>query len=321
VAQGVLLLAGLMSEIEREATLFVAGEYPDRDLVVTEEDIARLAQTPLPIPIFVEHQPSAFRLGEVVSLRAVGRYLIGRLKLFAEADELLSRLNLRSLSVAISRALDRVLEVSITDSPRVAEARMFNDHAACLVFHRGDVRRALSAENGENEEDHAMAENEELDRLRAEVVRLSALETQFQNQFAQLQNDLAARTQELNESRQAVVALTAAMRQQEAARQLESFADRIPPAARSEALQLLQHEAPLTFRAEDGTPMQTSVGALFAQFCEKLPAFGGKPITGRAATDEERKAELIAFYKKRGLTDDGAAKAAEIHLKGDPSDG
>lgn len=72
--------------IERDADLFVAGEYPERGLTVTEEDIARLAQSPLPIPVYVEHQPSRFQLGEVISLQAVGRWLRGRIRLLCRQE-------------------------------------------------------------------------------------------------------------------------------------------------------------------------------------------------------------------------------------------
>lgn len=139
----------------------------------------------------------------------------------------------------------------------------------------------------------------------------SEIEAQFSNRLQQMEHDLIARQEELAQARQAVADLTAAMRKQEAERRLEEFHDRVPPAAREEARALLLHDSALTF-----SDTQTKVGALFAQFLAKLPAFGKQTVKGQVtATEEERRAELIAFYRSKGLSAEGAAAAADVRMK------
>ena len=113
--------------VEREAKLLEAGVYPERGLVLTHEDMERLvAHFHAPVPLFVEHCPSPVQLGWLVAVWQRGGELFGRLLLLPEADALLQRLRVRGLSLGLSRDLQRIVEVSVTGSPRVPDARLFS---------------------------------------------------------------------------------------------------------------------------------------------------------------------------------------------------
>ncbi|MEN3001502.1 MAG: hypothetical protein ABDI19_06625 [Armatimonadota bacterium] len=113
--------------VVREAKLLEVGVYPERGLALTTEDLARLvAHFDAPVPLFVEHRPSPVQLGWLVAVWQRGTELFGRLFLLPEADALLQRLRVRGLSLGLSRDLQRIVEVSVTGSPRVPDARLFS---------------------------------------------------------------------------------------------------------------------------------------------------------------------------------------------------
>jgi len=113
--------------VAREAKLLEAGVYPERGLAITIEDIERLvAHFDAPVPLFVEHRPSPVQLGWLVAVWRQGTELFGQLLLLPEADALLQRLRVRGLSLGLSRDLKRIVEVSVTGSPRVPDARLFS---------------------------------------------------------------------------------------------------------------------------------------------------------------------------------------------------
>ncbi|OYT71176.1 MAG: hypothetical protein CFK49_11400 [Armatimonadetes bacterium JP3_11] len=113
----------------RDAKLIEAGIYPDKGVTITEAHLEGLVRTfRAPVPILVEHRPSPLLLGWLVRVWRQGDALFGRLALFPEADMLLRRLRLRGLSVGLSRGVRRLLEVSVTASPRIPGAHLF--HAA-----------------------------------------------------------------------------------------------------------------------------------------------------------------------------------------------
>jgi hypothetical protein len=113
--------------IYRDAKLIEAGVYPDKGVAITEAHLEELVRAfRAPAPILVEHHPSPLLLGWLVRVWRRGDALFGRLALFPEADALLRRLRLRGLSVGLSRDLRRLLEVSVTASPRVPSAQLFH---------------------------------------------------------------------------------------------------------------------------------------------------------------------------------------------------
>ncbi len=126
----------------RDAKLIEAGIYPDKGVAITAAHLEGLVSSfRAPAPILVEHRPSPLLLGWLVRLWRRGDALYGRLALFPEADALLRRLRLRGLSVGLSRDLRRLLEVSITASPRVPSAQLFH-----TAPHHMEVIRVESVE-------------------------------------------------------------------------------------------------------------------------------------------------------------------------------
>ncbi|MBV6503512.1 MAG: hypothetical protein AKCLJLPJ_01584 [Fimbriimonadales bacterium] len=111
---------------DRRAKLFEIGEYDDRGLRVTQEDVVRLAQSfDSPVPILVEHVETPLRLGYLTQVEAAGGELFGNLALTPEADDLIEKSGAKSLSISVSRDLDRIFEVSIVANPRIESARLF----------------------------------------------------------------------------------------------------------------------------------------------------------------------------------------------------
>lgn len=117
--------------IDRRAKLFEAGDYPDKGICVSPEQIAELAANfELPVPVWIEHAESPLELGYLTDVEAVGSELFGTIALTKEADALVERSEARSLSVGLTGDLKRIREVSLVRSPRVASARLFSNEFA-----------------------------------------------------------------------------------------------------------------------------------------------------------------------------------------------
>lgn len=122
--------------VERRAKLFEAGDFPEKALQVTAEDLARLAaQFDSPVPVLIEHRESPLRLGFLTAVEAHDRELFGTLSLRPEANELIENSGARSLSIGLSPDLRRIQEVSLVRHPRVSDARLFraDSQIQCVV--------------------------------------------------------------------------------------------------------------------------------------------------------------------------------------------
>ncbi len=108
------------------ALLLKTGEYPDLGVSIGVDTLDTLVRNFLPVPVLLEHVETPFRLGEVVRIWREGDTLYGELSLYDEAQALLERWGLKSLSVGLTGGLTRLLEVSVTARPRVREARLLN---------------------------------------------------------------------------------------------------------------------------------------------------------------------------------------------------
>jgi len=108
------------------ALLLKTGEYADLGVSIGVDTLETLVRNFLPVPVLLEHVETPFRLGEVVRVWREGDTLYGELSLYDEAQALLERWGLRSLSVGLTGGLTRLLEVSVTARPRVREARLLN---------------------------------------------------------------------------------------------------------------------------------------------------------------------------------------------------
>ncbi len=111
---------------ERRAKLFEAGDYPDKGVRVTREQLVGLAERfDLPVPILIEHAKSPLELGYLTKVEADGDDLVGTVSLTAEADALIRESGAQSLSLGLSPGLDEIREVSLVRRPRVPSARLF----------------------------------------------------------------------------------------------------------------------------------------------------------------------------------------------------
>jgi len=108
------------------ALLLKTGEYEDLGVSIGVDTLETLVRNFLPVPVLLEHVETPFRLGEVVRVWREGDTLYGELSLYDEAQALLERWGLKSLSVGLTGGLTRLLEVSVTARPRVREARLLN---------------------------------------------------------------------------------------------------------------------------------------------------------------------------------------------------
>lgn len=119
----------MADEVIRDAKLFEAGNYPDRNLFVSESDLDKIIAGTVSCPIKVEHIDTPFdgALGVVRSFYRKGKELWGKMHFSPVAWELVKASNAKRLSVHIARGLDRLLEVSLVVHPRVADAAVFGD--------------------------------------------------------------------------------------------------------------------------------------------------------------------------------------------------
>ena len=115
-----------LSWVDRKAKLFEVGEYADKNLRVEAQDLHRLAASlDAPVPVWIEHTETPLEMGYLTDIQAAGNELFGVLALTPEADEIIEKSKAKSLSLSVSRELDRIYEVSIVAKPRIESARLF----------------------------------------------------------------------------------------------------------------------------------------------------------------------------------------------------
>jgi hypothetical protein len=114
------------SWVERRAKLFEAGEYPDKGVTISPDDIRRLAEGfDLPVPVLIEHAHSPLELGFLTQVEASGPELFGTLALTEEANAMVEKSGARSLSLGLSKDLGSIREVSLVRKPRIESAKLF----------------------------------------------------------------------------------------------------------------------------------------------------------------------------------------------------
>lgn len=115
------------SWIERRAKLFEAGEYPDKGLTITRDNLAALCDSfGQPVPVLIEHADSPLELGFLTGVEALGDEMFGILALTEEANALIERSGARSLSLGLDPSLTSIREVSLVRKPRVATAQLYS---------------------------------------------------------------------------------------------------------------------------------------------------------------------------------------------------
>ena len=150
------------SWVDRHAKLFEAGEYPDKNLSVTAEDLQRIAESfDMPVPVLIEHASSPLELGYLTKVEARGDELFGVLSLTEPADALINHSRARALSVGLSEELNSIREVSIVKNPRVRSAQLFH------------LEGLIDSETQESTAASVMDENSNLDPSKKEDLKNS----------------------------------------------------------------------------------------------------------------------------------------------------
>ena len=131
-APAVLVFSEAEMSAEREALLLECGSYPDKGLVVTEEDldgiVGRFSADGAPIK--VEHMDTPLDpLGRVEKVWRDGSVLMAKLLFPPDLASFLRRRGVQKLSVGLSReAVGLALaEVSLVLKPRIQAAAMFGE--------------------------------------------------------------------------------------------------------------------------------------------------------------------------------------------------
>lgn len=287
--------------IERDADLFEAGEYPDKGMTVTEEDLDRLAASP-DAPVMIEHSGGPIRIGIATGFQRVGRWLKGKLKLLRDASNLMDTLGITGVSVAVPRELDRIIEVSWTGSPRVQNARVYSgdDDAE-----GGAIMFALG-EHSHQEESTMADDTNQAAALAAPAAAamspsdVTAALAELQARYSQLERANTDHARQAAESRAQLEQFRAEIR----AREIEARVDeaitggKLPPAARGFALAIMKSDGSVRFN-----DVETPVAELFTQLLQLLPRTIKRPLNGAGTSDpvaNMTEAEKAFFAKHFG---------------------
>ena len=130
---------------ERVARLLEAGDYPDKGLKLTEEDldeiVAQFAADAPTVPVKVEHVDSPLDpLGHVKRVWREGTALFGTLAFPDDLAAFLRRRGAAKLSVGLQRTPLALREVSLVLKPRIAGAVLMNEAALMSVGEAEIVR-------------------------------------------------------------------------------------------------------------------------------------------------------------------------------------
>ena len=153
--------------VERDAKLFEAGSYPDKELEITEEDLDRIISGTSEVPVKIEHVDSPLdgALGVLKSLYRKGKELFGKICFPRRAWDLIKDANARRLSIALKRDKSAIAEVSLVREPRVADA---------AVFSAGDAIQMDGGQLCPNPEFSGEPEDNEVRKLRHELAEKNA---------------------------------------------------------------------------------------------------------------------------------------------------
>lgn len=246
----------------RDARILIAGEYPDKDLTLTEQDLDAIVAAHEPVPLLVEHKPT-LKLGLVESLYRKGRELWGKVRLLPEAAKLIAQSGVRTLSAGLLRNPLKLREVSLVSYPRIPEASLMSEERVELPIGEVMLMQETTQVATQPETPPPPAPNPELEALRAENEQLKA-------QLAEMSREQSARE---SEWQRRVQAIERQLAEREASMRVSEWQARygLTPAQAEIAKQILlaQHVE----LSADKTPAQ-----LFAQFVETLPVKQGEPV-------------------------------------------
>ena len=339
----------LTDDVEREAKLFEAGDYPDKGVSITEEELdAMVAAHPAEgVPIKVEHSETPFdgALGTVQAIYRRGKELFGKIRFPRSAWDFLEAAGAKALSCGVKRDKTGITEVSIVCNPRVADARIFADTAEAVRF-SADVEwdghpakeetsavpksSTLPPKEGA-EEVKPMPEdgNREITFEAAlEVVRKAAEADDARAQVVKSELERTAYFKQVEESVQRVAAREAELdmhfRRTNAEGVLGQFkrAGKIVPVSEKLARALLS-ELPLVstfaepahvikFTDKDGNEQTAHFAEVFKMFLEASPACVSyaEMIRNEKEADLGATAEQVKFAEAHGVSKEDLAKYA-----------
>ena len=114
--------------VEKDAKIFEVGDYPDKEIKISEVDLDAIVENFAEVPVKVEHTDSPLDpLGTVKRIWRQGKELFARLVFPRDLASFLERRGIKSLSVALYQDPLRLAEVSLVLSPRVADAALFRN--------------------------------------------------------------------------------------------------------------------------------------------------------------------------------------------------
>lgn len=283
----------MSNEIIREAKLFEAGKYPDRNIEFTEADLdALIAGFKAPVPVRVEHSGSPWdgKMGRVVKVWRAGRDLMAHISWPQAVWDFLCAMGTKSLSVGLDYRSRRLNEVSVVDKPRVLTARAFGD--SVLMF-----SAAISCETGGKRN---MAEDLDVVVSMAEERGRAEGRAAAETQFAEREKGLTRKIADLQrEDFRAEAAVKLSMWKREG---------KLPPACEkfAEAI-LVDGAAEVTFA--DGGHMP--VAEAFVQFITHLPRI--VEMSGEGVSNKDGEAEISEHdkevYRLLGVTPEEVAAA------------
>lgn len=297
--------------VERDADLFEAGEYPDKCMTVKPEDLDILAQSP-DVPVMIEHSGGPIRIGIATAFERVGNWLKGKLKLVREASELMDKVGIHGVSVAVTQDLSRLLEVSWTGSPRVQGARVYSGGAEkAIVF-------SLGAESSHKEDNMAeitpnAAAAPPAAPAQMSPVEVSAAVAEMQARYSQLEQSNAKLANDAATSRAQLEQFRAELRARDITQTVDNaiMAGQLPPVAREFATAILQSDGVVRFNDAD-----TPVAELFKGLMATLPRRFGKPLAGAGTSDPAANmTEAERAFFARHFPDLALENVAEFGLK------
>ena len=130
--------------IERPAKLFEAGEYPDKGITVTEEDLDKIIAGTPSANIKVEHMPTPFdgALGAIHSLYRKGKELLGTFRVPDYVWNLMEASGAKNSQRRHQDGQKGIGEVSLVRDPRVESAAVFKKRGLDRLL-RGSDRAFL----------------------------------------------------------------------------------------------------------------------------------------------------------------------------------
>lgn len=249
----------------RPAKIFEAGEYPDKDFSLSEEEMVAAVADFEPVPLDLEHMSTVLdgKLGSVQRIYASGTSLMGDVCIPQWLD---STLDKRGLSATWDRASKRLVRAALVRTPRVTDAALMAAFSAHSDAHTPDQPRRRARMNlkqwltGKADEEGVTLDDLEaaFSDPSAELAKRDAEITRLKEQQAQHEARFAAEAQ----ARRTAEAVTFCSSLVEAKRLTPGAAQALQPLVE----RIAQHDSTVTF-AEG----ETSTLALLKAFTDSLP--------------------------------------------------